>query len=273
MSVAHKSQPNALAQLGTSGERSRRAQGNLDRASGELASSLRRVLPFLSRKRVAVIAGPARSALFAELPESIPNLAFTVPFVAGPTRAPGVLALDAMAVHRVLDGVLGGGDPDPDNVARTELSSAQTALASRVVETILKAFAEALKTRLGLTIELAPGAGLTTAGVGAVCTLTIAGGGIVAIAVPLSVLDESPAAKASSDGAMAAAMVDVEVDVVAELGKVKIPLTALASLQVGDVVQLTLGLDECARICAGGAEIFRGKPKSNGGSIGIEIVK
>ena len=260
-----------LAQLGTTGERSRRAQANLDRAASDLASALKRVLPFLTRKRVAVVAAPARTALFAELATAIPKLTFTMAVACGPNRTGGVIALDAFGAARLLDGTLGGGDVDPNAEENTQLSSAQSALAGRVVENVLKGFAEALKSRLGLVIEAMPGTATTTAGAAAIVTLNLAGGGAVSLALPLSVLDDSPAVADPKDTGMADAMIDVEVDVIAELGKVRLPLSRIAGLAVGDIVQLSLPLDERARVSAGGAVLFRGKPKSAGASIGIEI--
>ncbi|HSO36314.1 MAG TPA: FliM/FliN family flagellar motor switch protein [Labilithrix sp.] len=260
-----------LARLGITGERSRRAQDNLGRASADLVLALRRVLPFLTRKRVAVVAAPPRTALFAELAEAVPNLTFTMPFVAGPNRAPGVLAIDATGIARILDGVLGGGDGDPSAPAPTTLSSAQIALAGRVSEGILRAFAEAVRSRLGLVIEASGGTAVTDAGAGAVLSLALAGGGVVALAIPLSALGEGLGAVESSDGRMAAVVVEIELEVVVELGKVRLPLSALASLAVGDIVQLSLPLDEQARVCAGGAVLFRGRPTATGVTIGIAI--
>ena len=152
-----------LARLGITGERSRRAQENLGRASADLVLALRRVLPFLTRKRVAVIAAPARTVLFAELAEAIPDLAFTMPFAAGARRAPGILAIDGVGAARILDGVLGGGEGEPA-AGGPPLSSAQLALAGRVAEGVLRAFSEALRARLGVALEPALGTALREGG-------------------------------------------------------------------------------------------------------------
>lgn len=260
-----------LARLGITGERSRRAQDNLGRASADLVLALRRVLPFLTRKRVGVVAAPPRTVLFADLESTVANVAFRMAFVAGPSRAPGVLAIDGAGLSRILDGVLGGGEADPSALEAGSLSSAQSALAGRVSEGILRAFGEALRSRLGLTIEATTAASPTQAGASAVLTFALAGGGVIALAVPLSVLGDTQAAVESGDGRVAAVLVDVEVDVIAELGKVRLPLSALAALAVGDVVQLALPLDERARVCAGGVVLFRGRPTASGVTVGIAI--
>jgi flagellar motor switch protein FliM len=260
-----------LARLGIAGERSRRAQENLGRASADLVLALRRVLPFLTRKRVAVVTAPARTILFAELDEAVPNLAFTLPIVAGPGKAPGVLAVDAVGIARILDGVLGGGDGEAPEAPPTTLSSAQTALATRVIDGVLRAFSDALRTRLNLAVASSGGTTVTDAGAGTVLSFALAGGGIVALVIPMAVLGDGQAPAETSNARMAAAVVEVEVDVVVELGKVRLPLSALAQLAVGDVVQLALSLDEQARVCAGGAVLFRGRPTANGVTIGIAI--
>ena len=262
-----------LARLGITGERSRRAQDNLGRASADLVLALRRVLPFLTRKRVAVVAAAPRTVLFAELAEAIPDLAFTMPFAAGARRAPGILAIDGVGAARILDGVLGGGDSEP-TAGGPALSSAQLALAGRVAEGVLRAFSEALRVRLGVALEPVAGTAVTDAGAGAILSFSLAGGGVVALVIPVSVLGAGEGAVETNDGRMAAVVVDVEVDVVVELGKIKLPLSRLATLAVGDIVHLSLSLDEQAHVRAGGAGgavLFRGRPTVSGAAIAIAI--
>lgn len=260
-----------LVRIGISGERSRRAQEILGRASADLVLAVRRVLPFLTRKHVAVVAAPPRTTLFSDLEAAVPNIAFTAPFTAGPAGACGVVAIDAPGLSRILDGVLGGGDMPATVLTAGSLSSAQSALAARVSASIVRAFAEALRSKLGLAVEAAAGATPADAGACAVLSFAIAGGGVIALAVPVAVLSDGEAPAETNDSRIAALMVDVEVDVVAELGKVRMPLQALAALAVGDVLQLPLPLDERARVCAGGAVLFRGRPTASGLAIGIAI--
>lgn len=260
-----------LARLGIGGERSRRAQEGFGRASADLLVALKRALPFLARKRVGLTAEPPVSALFSELGAALPNMAFTMAFGAGAAGARGVLALDSAGLSRILDGVLGAGDAQATDLPGGPLSSAQAALAAHVSVGILGAFAGALRTQLGLVIETPSGAcSPPDTGTCAVLSFAMEGGGVVALALPLSVLNESETI-VPSDGTIAAAMVDVEIDVVAELGKVRVPLSALSALAVGDVLPLPLSLDDRARVCAGGAVLFRGRPTAIGLTIGIAI--
>jgi flagellar motor switch protein FliM len=140
-----------------------------------------------------------------------------------------------------------------------------------VTDGIVRSFKEALRSRLDLAVEATTGDSPTDASVCVVLSLSIAGGGVVAIAVPVGALGEAEVPAETSDGRIAAAMVDVEVDVVAELGKVRVSLRTLAGLAVGDILQLSLPLDERARVCAGGAVLFRGRPTASGLTIGIAI--
>ncbi len=265
------SSPSGLLRLGITGERSRRAQEILGRASPELVAALRRALPFLTRKRVATVAAPPRAALFSELGSAVPNMAFSTSFVAGPAGARGLLAMDTAGLSRILDGVLGGGGAPVDALTGGLLSSAQAALAARVSGGILGAFAQVLRSGLGLAIEVTAGpTDPPDAGACVVLSLAMGGGGIVALVLPLSVLNDG-AVSVESDGRIAAAMEDVEIDVVVELGKVRVPLSALSALAVGDVLQLPLSLDDRARVCAGGAVLFRGRPTAIGLTIGVAI--
>jgi flagellar motor switch protein FliM len=264
------SAPSELARLGTSGERSRRAQETFARATTELLVALRRALPFLARKRVAVVAAPPRTTLFTEIGTAIPNLAFSTAFMTSRGNR-GLLAMDAAGIGRVLDGVLGGGDAPEGDAFDGPLSSAQIALASKVCGGLLTAFAGALRSQLNIEIEATPlPVGTPETGACASLAFTMAGGGLVVLGLPLSVLSEGESTT-ESDGAMAAAMEDVEIDVVAELGKVRVPLSTLSSLAVGDVLQLPLSLDDRARVCAGGAVLFRGRPTAIGLTIGVAI--
>lgn len=143
---------------------------------------------------------------------------------------------------------------------------------------MIRAFGEVLSTRLGLTVsaiaqrdsaklpEIEPGAAVAV-------TLALDGGGRVLLALPLSTIpgEQQPAGTDRINERIASAMMDVEIDVVAVLGKVRLPLEQVASLAVGDVLRLSLSLDERARVCAGGAVLFHGRPTASGHVVGVVI--
>lgn len=259
------------------GGRGRAACARVDDASGALGAALRRAVPFLSRQRVAVSAEPARCISFAELASDgsiVHASSFTARVVGGgsPSAASlrGLVLFDETALARILDGVFGGdGSPTAQGAAPT---SAQSALASRVTGSMLRAFGQVLASRLSLAIEPATSKDIE-AGSAVILTLVMDGGGKVVLALPLSAItrDEEVAEPSHIDSGIALAMTDVELDVVAELGKVRLPLESIARLAVGDVIRLSLPLDERARICAGGATLFHGRPTASGHVVAVAI--
>lgn len=268
---------NGIANLGTSGERARKASERLGSASSELVLALRRSLPFLTRKRVAVVADPARCALFSNLASAVPDVVFEVPFTVTGTRPSqreaAALVFDRIALARLLGGVLGGDDdiPRPSSDEPMKLSAAQSVLAARVCNGVLRAFMEVLESRIGVSASTGC-AEEASSGPCAVVVLALAGGGRIALAVSIAALvAPEAAAPAAPDARMAAVLEDVEVDVVAQLGTVRMAIDTVANLAVGDVVPLPLALSERARVCAGGTVLFRGRPTASGTVIGIAI--
>ena len=265
-----------LEALSASGGRGRAACARLVELAPELASALRRAVPFLSRKRVGVRAEPARCVSFAEL-ASDGSIVHVSAFTARPTGAQpspsslrGLVLFDEVALARILDGVLGGDGASSTGVARP--TSAQSALGARVAGSMLKALGEVLSSRLALAVQPTTSKNVET-GAAVVLPLALEGGGKVLLALPLSAIshDEEDSLPPHVDSGIAAAMTDVELDVVAELGKVRLPLEAIAQLAVGDVIRLSLPLDERARVCAGGATLFHGRPTASGHVVAVAI--
>lgn len=267
-----------LEALSAAGGRGRAACAKISDVAGELARALRRAVPFLARKRVGLVAEPSACASFADL-ASDADVAHASAFLVHPsgsqrsaTPLRGLVLFDDVALARILDGVLGG-DGSPPSAATTP-TSAQSALASRVTRSMLKALSEVFTARLAFGIEPTSSKDVE-AGSAVVLPLSMEGGGKVTVALPLSVIshDEEVVEPSRIDSGLAAAMTDVELDVVAELGKVRLPLEAIARLAVGDVIRLSLPLDERARVCAGGATLFEGRPTASGHVVAVAIEK
>lgn len=237
-------------------------------AGPELALALRRALPFLARKRLSVALEPPRCVSFADLAAD-DRIVYTSAFHEKTSNARGLVFFDEAGLARVLDGVLGGGDAT--KLPSVKLTSAQSALASRVAAAVLRAFADALSVKLGIVIESTNSREIG-AGVAVVLSLAVEGGGRVSIALPLACIRaDEPSEAPKVDEDIAAAMLDVDVDIVAELGKVRLSLDAIARLQVGDVVRLSLPLDERARVSAGGAVLFHGRPTASGDVVAVAL--
>lgn len=256
--------------LAEPGGRGRAACARAAEAGNELAVALKRAMPFLARKRLAVTAEPAKCLSFADIAADN-ALVYTAAFNEKTSHTRGLILFDEAGLARVLDGVLGGGDAT--TLPSLKLTSAQTALANRVSAGLLRAVADALAARLGLSIE-ASAAKDIDAGVAVIVPLTIQGGGTISVALPLACIkveavDEVAASDENAD--IAAAMSDVELDIVAELGKVRLSLAAISKMQVGDIVRLPLRLDERARVSAGGAVLFHGRPTASGEVVAVAL--
>lgn len=258
---------NSISKLAIAGGRGRAAAAHVATAGAELAIALKRALPFLARRRTGVAAEAPTVVLMSELDEDT-TLLHRINFMTRPSNTAGILAFDNGALGCILDGILGGGgDGAP---LEGTLTSAQVALASRVSASVLRAVSEALGTKLGLTLEA--NTKVEPEGAAVVVAITIETGGRVLVALPLSsVSREESAPPAPVDSGIAAAMIDVELDVVCELGKVRLPIQAIAALKVGDVLRLPLSVDERARVCAGGSLLFYGRPTASGEIVGVAI--
>ena len=274
-----------LEALSVPGGRGRAACARVAGLAPELANALRRAVPFLARKRVVLRAEQTLCVPFAQL-ASDETIAHATAFAARTVTASagtrsntsiasaasvrGLVLFDDAALARILDGVLGGDGGATASSGRP--TSAQSALASRVAASILKALGDVMAARLGLVVEPTTSKDVD-AGAAVVLPLAIEGGGRVLLAFPLSAIarDEESTEPAHVDSGLAAAMTEVELDVVAELGKVRLPLEAIARLAVGDVIRLSLPLDERARVCAGGATLFHGRPTASGHVVAVAI--
>ena len=109
------------------------------------------------------------------------------------------------------------------------------------------------------------------------CALRIGEGdtaGTIVLLVPAGAIETKEVAEASPPEARPetqAAVAEVELEVVAELGRVRLMLARIASLRVGDVLRLPLSVDAPARLHVGGHGLFLGTPITRGSQIAIEI--
>lgn len=254
--------------LSEPGGRGRAACAKVAEAGPELVVALKRALPFFARKRLPISPEPPRCQSFAALAAD-GSIVYTSAWNEKNVGVRGLVLFDEAALARVLDGVLGGGDAT--KLPSLKLTSAQLALSSRVTGAILRAFAEAISAKLGLQIEPTQNKEID-AGMAVVIPLAVEGGGRISIAFPLACIRAEETAETEEvDEDIAAALLDVDVDVVAELGKIRLSLEAIARLKVGDVVRLSLPLDERARVSAGGSVLFHGRPTASGDVVAVAL--
>lgn len=267
----------ALVRLGLGGDRARRASERLSQEQRSLEAAVRRSLPYLARRNIPVAAEPARSALRSELMAQVVRPYHVVPLcVGGSARASGALVIDAKAIAHGLDGMLGAGLGAPPELDPNGLSAAQIALAARLARSLVGAFNEVLAP-LGAPLSIAnegPGGG--GGAVLVACAVHIGEEemvGTIVLLVPAAAIapQETAEVPRENDPAMASAVAEVELEIVAELGRVRLALTKIAQLRVGDVVRLPLSIDTPARLHVGGRDLFSGSPTTRGAQIAVAI--
>jgi flagellar motor switch protein FliM len=270
----------SLVKLGLASDRARRACERMTTLQRALEGAIRRSLPYIVRRKIAVTAEVPRPALEADVIAALTRPFHVTPLrVGGSARTSGALVLDGNAIAHGLDGLLGGGRGEVTALDTSGLSAAQSALATRLARGLVAAFAEVLAAA-GTTIEIATDAGARgqQGAVLVACSLRIGAGegaGTIVLLVPAAAVEVGESVDVTrddADPAMHAAVVEAELEVVAELGRVRLPLSRLVALCVGDVIRLPLSVDALARLHVGGRALFEGKPTTRGSQIAIEVV-
>jgi flagellar motor switch protein FliM len=269
-----------LLRFALEGQRVRKASAVLERIGPKLASALRRAVPFLSRRGVAVEISQVRAMPLEDLLASLAKPTHTTHFVTQPGLSPGALILDAGATSLFLDGVLGGDGASLPALNPAGLSGPQTALVSGLAANILRGFSGALQTALGLTLEPKPpseGSGHSE-GAPVVCILELGdGAGRIALVVGRDPLlteqaDGEEASGPEDNPRIAAVLADVELLLVVELGRVPMRVGQLAALRVGDTLKLDVPVNGLVSVRSDGHELMRGRPTSSGGRIAVNII-
>jgi len=273
------SDANALVKLGISGDLPRRACDRLNAEPRALEGAVRRALPYLVRRKVAVTAEPVTPALHADAVASLGRpFHVTALRVGAGGRSVGALILDGHAIASGLDGMLGSGRGDPPVLDPAGLSAAQAALAARLARGLVAALDEVLK-RVGCALSIATDPAAEQHGALVVCTMRLGEGesaGHIVLLLPAAAVEVQGHVDETSettDAQTHAALTEVELELVAELGRVRLPLARLASLRVGDVIRLPLSVDAPLRLHVGGRALFEGKPTVRGSQIAVEVLR
>lgn len=256
----------------------RRASQALEQRGSEICASVARAVPFFTRQRVIVSTGSSRSGPLGELlSDDTHPLVLHLATDPGGSRA--ALALDRAAAAFLLDGVLGG-PPGPLLELPGELTGPQRALLgrtlSRIAESISKVFAATSGfslTRLppvsgqphGDAIFVALDLRLGDPTVAATMTLAVAREALLANAGPINSPDRPV------DPRVATTLEAVELELVAELGRLKMSFGALCALRVGDILTLDTALSDAVSVRADSENLFEGRPTTSGDRIAICI--
>lgn len=261
----------------------RRAVAVADRQGSALAAALRRSIPFLTRRGVGVVAESARAVTMPQLLAELPAPWYVAQLVTDPGGQRAALALAGPAVAYLLEGMLGGDGAQPPELPAEGLSGPQQALLSRVADSILHGLSNALGSGLGLRLARLPdhagGAPIDSPMVALPLAIGEPEAGrrvLVAIAKDALLASNAATATASRkeavDARVAATLSDVQLELCAELGRVRMTLGELTSLKVGDTLRLSVPVEGIVQVRANGLPLLDGKPTTAGSQLAIKIV-
>jgi len=250
------------------------------------ARSARRTLPFLVKRKARIV--PDAVAIVDLGADRIVEQGPIYEIILGTPGGPawGLMTLNTDAIGVVLEGVLGGGDSGGASGLGADLTLAQTALVGRVTRALADDFAEAVRAEVGiaLTVEVqhsvARGDEREASfpdGLSVDCSFEgIAGGARIAIAIGAEALESAarenePPTTPVGDPRMAEALCEVPVEVICELGSVRLGLRRVLSLQPGQVLRLDTAVDDPVTVRIAGVKKFVGVPVISRGQLSVEV--
>ena len=250
------------------------------------ARGARKTLPFLVKRRARLVPEPVCIVdLGAErVVERGPIFEILLEAEDGPAWA--CLSLGPEALSVMLEGALGGSEKNASSGIGADLTLAQAALVGKLARRLAQDFAEAVKGEVGISLRATSARSIPAGderdanfadGLRAECAFEgIAGDARISIAMGAEALesaakDQDGEEEDSSDPRMAEALCEVPVEVVAELGRVRLGLRRVLSLEVGQVLRLATAVDDPVIVRVGGVEKFRGAPVISRGQLSVEI--
>ncbi len=249
------------------------------------ARGARKTLPFLVKRRARLVPEPVCIVDLASERVVQRGPIFEVVLEAEDGSAWGCLTINPEALGIVLEGALGGGERAASGIG-AELTLAQKALVGKLARGLAEDFAEAVKGEVGISLRATSARsipagdehdGAFTDGLRAECVIDgIAGDARIAIAMGAEALETASKghgddAEEAGDPRMAEALVEVPVEITAELGRVRLGLRRVLSLEVGQVLRLTTAVDDPVIVRVAGVEKLRGVPVISRGQLAVEI--
>lgn len=263
----------------------RSAMQAMGRVAARFARATRRTLPFLLRRKSRLVADAVNIASPFGQPAPSPGPSFEVTLEAEDSPAWGAIVLDAESLQILLEGALGASEASGVALG-IDLTLAQRALVSRIARALAEDFAEAVRAESGLSLGVATCQSLAAGeaaeslqadGLRVECRfLGIAGNAHLTIAVSAEALEaaareQEETAPQNGDPRMAAALTQVPVEVVAELGRMSLGLRRVLSLEVGQVLRLPTAVDDPVLVRVGGVGKFEAAPVVSRGQLSVEI--
>ena len=263
------------ADLCRSFETDREMKVVLERAASAFSRSLRRTLSFVSAFGVIIGDPELDVSLAIDAKGPVPSGAMDLGGEQGFVR----IACDSQLVDMCIEGALGGKRLTPRD--RVALSVAERSLMAKVLSDLAHELTATFGTALGrpLPKESPRADALRGHQKLYVARYPVEGDGVEAsftITASRDVLHQENAdaeigEPVHHNPAMAGLVQDVEVPIVAELGRVKVGLTSLLSLQVGDVLRLTTATDDPVIVRVAGREKFGAVPVISRGQVSVEV--
>jgi flagellar motor switch protein FliM len=250
------------------------------------ARGARKTLPFLVKRRARLVPEPVCIVdLGAErVVERGPVFEILLEAEDGPAWACLTVGPEALAV--MLEGALGGSEKTASSGIGADLTLAQAALVGKLARKLAEDFADAVRGEVGISLRTLSARSIPAGderdaafpdGLRAECVFEgISSEARIAIAMGAEALetaskDQDDEGEEASDPRMAEALIEVPVEVVAELGSVRLGLRRVLSLEVGQVLRLTTAVDDPVIVRVAGVEKFRGAPVISRGQLSVEI--
>ncbi|MFO0676833.1 MAG: FliM/FliN family flagellar motor switch protein [Polyangiaceae bacterium] len=268
-----------ILKLSAEGPRGERACARLAEHGPALASAIRRAIPSLVRRGIQVtfsgVRSTSQSSLFAELH----GPTHVTPFNVRSATHVGAFIFDIEAIDATIDGVLGG-KGHVATTTRTRLSAAQRAFMSRIGSGVLDACSETWIAREGIPLvvsgkELARSLDDATVVVASFEFGEEGSGGKVLVAFPRDALTDAQAGQDTSvddsDPRISSVVEAVEVELVAELGRIRMPLSELERMTVGSTFVVGTPVGGVVSVRVRDREILTAEPTTESGHIALRV--
>lgn len=250
------------------------------------ARDARKTLPFLVKRRARLVPEPVCIVDLGTERVVEHGPVFEILLEAEDSPAWACLTLGPEALGVMLEGALGGSEKTASSGIGADLTTAQAALVGKLARKLAEDFAAAVKGEVGIVLRPTSARSIPAGderdaafadGLRAECTFEgISSTARIAIAMGAEAL-ESAANDQEGDDAeagdprMAEALTEVPVEVAAELGRVRLGLRRVLSLEVGQVLRLATAVDDPVIVRVAGVEKFRGAPVISRGQLSVEI--
>ncbi len=258
----------------------------MSQIAGRFARAARRTLPFMVRQRTRLVPQGVNIVNPAEQESnSEDGPCFEVILESDEVPAWASLTINTSALRLILEGSLGASTPG-SGLLGTELTLAQRALVARVARSLAEDLANAVRDDAGVKLSIVSSHGRSpdevselpqSDGLKVDCIFEdIADDPRISVAVAIGTLEsvtreDDEDLPAAGDPRMTEAVKEVPIEVVAELGRLKVGLRNLLAWKTGQVIRLTTAIDDPVELRISGVTKFVGRPVISRGQLAVEI--